>query len=106
MTQPCHKDTTLNQQCCDSKHKDREKRSRTQLHTKQTPAAAIPQHNTTPLRQHHYCKQHTPPHFPTHNKHTNTRAEEERTQHEMGGPDPKTGTPQHTPPPPFNTATE
>lgn len=22
MTQPCHKDTTLNQQCCDSKHKD------------------------------------------------------------------------------------
>nr|DAQ96227.1 MAG TPA: hypothetical protein [Caudoviricetes sp.] len=21
MTQPCHKDTTLNQQCCDSKHK-------------------------------------------------------------------------------------
>nr|DAN72614.1 MAG TPA: hypothetical protein [Caudoviricetes sp.] len=23
MTQPCHKDTTLNQQCCDSKHKGR-----------------------------------------------------------------------------------
>lgn len=45
MTQPCHKDTALNQQCCDSKHKDRRG-----------------ERNTVP-----------PPHFPTHDKHDNTR---------------------------------
>lgn len=50
MTQPCHKDTTPNQQCCDSKHKDRrEEQSGTQF------------------------RRRTPPHFPTHNRHVTTR---------------------------------
>lgn len=56
MTQPCHKDTTLNQQCCDREHKDgkREREGRDTI---------------------------TPPHFPIHNKHSNTQTEEERGQH-------------------------
>lgn len=45
MTQPCHKDTALNQQCCDNEHKDR-RGERGTVH---------------------------PPHFSTHNKHGNTR---------------------------------
>lgn len=43
MTQPCHKDTTLNQQCCDSKHKTEEE-SRAQFHHRTSP----PTTNTTP----------------------------------------------------------
>lgn len=38
MTYPCHKDTTLNQQCCDSKHNGEEKKSKTKH--------ALPSHNT------------------------------------------------------------
>lgn len=45
MTQPCHKNTTLNQQYCDNEHKGRRGGQ-----------------DTTP-----------PPYFPTHNKHGNTR---------------------------------
>ena len=41
MTQPCHKDTALNQQCCDSEHKDREHREENGDNTRQGG-----QHNT------------------------------------------------------------
>nr|DAS34302.1 MAG TPA: hypothetical protein [Caudoviricetes sp.] len=52
MTQPCHKDTTLNQQCCDREHKrwrgrirDRYNRSHETTHTPQRDSVA--QHSTT-----------------------------------------------------------
>ena len=89
MTQPCHKDTTLNQQCCDNKHKDRRG-----------------ERNTV-----------TPPHFPTHNKHSNTRQKRNKNDTKRAGQregerdnarcqtQPKHGAPQHTPHPPFNRAT-
>lgn len=38
MTQPCHKDTTLNQQCCDSKHRERrEEQNGTQFRHRTSP---------------------------------------------------------------------
>lgn len=54
MTQPCHKDTTLNQQCCDSEHtegwddtreRDNTKTGNTTTHT--TPALQQDRHATT-----------------------------------------------------------
>ena len=89
MTQPCHKDTTLNQQHCNSKHKS---------------GRAGEQDKT-------------PPHFPTHNKHDTTR--QKRNGNDTRGtgnvegsramqgarPSPNTGAAQHTPPPPFNGTT-
>lgn len=55
MTQPCHKHTTLNQQCCDSEHKDRSgKRKR--------------------IAEQDIAHHHTPSHFPT----CNTQHEKEQ----------------------------
>ena len=59
MTQPCHKDTTLNQQCCDSKHKEK---------------GGAEKQDTF----------HTPPHFSTHHTHGNTRQKRRRRQCEGG----------------------
>nr|DAV87848.1 MAG TPA: hypothetical protein [Caudoviricetes sp.] len=75
MTQPCHKHTTLNQQCRNSEHKDRRAR---QDKTRQ---------NTVPP--------HTP-HFPTHNKQGEAKQRTGTMQEER--PNTNTGTPQHTPP--------
>ena len=89
ITQPCHKDTPLNQQCCDNEHKDRRG-----------------ERDTVP-----------PPHFPTHNKHGNTRQKRNGNdtrgngQCEWGQDNVKCQTQsedrasQHTPLPPFNRAT-
>lgn len=49
MTQPCHKDTTLNQQYCDNKHKGREEYNRSHDTTHST-AAATRQQCCTPPR--------------------------------------------------------
>lgn len=85
MTQPCHKDTILNQQCCDSKHKER-KGEEGDTTVRNEITHAPPQHtplfvthtttNTTPECRTPMTR--TPPHFPTRNKHDITQTEEER----------------------------
>lgn len=54
MTQPCHKDTALNQQCCDSKHKDGGGERNTTFtmtpHTPHTPPSRSP-HTTHHTQQ-------------------------------------------------------
>jgi len=48
MTQPCHKNTTLNQQCCDSKHKDRRgERDRTEQNRTEH-SSTTAHHRTSP----------------------------------------------------------
>lgn len=47
MTQPCHKDTTLNQQCCNRKH-NTEENSRTQFHNEVTHRYSQRHHRTSP----------------------------------------------------------
>lgn len=75
MTQPCHNHTTLNQQRCNKEHKKgegrREEKRRgeekdTTIHNETTHTPQCAQHSSS-------TEQHTPPHFPTHNKHDNTR---------------------------------
>nr|DAS53848.1 MAG TPA: hypothetical protein [Caudoviricetes sp.] len=63
MTQPCHKDTTLNQQCCDSEHKKGGKEERnTTVHMRQhTPPQhdSVAQHGTARQQQHGSNAAHT-----------------------------------------------
>lgn len=57
MTQPCHKNTTLNQQCCDSKHKNGRRGKAESPHYQ----------NLTPHKHHPTLQTHTPtalPHTP------------------------------------------
>ena len=56
MTQPCHKDTTLNQQCCDREHKEGE-RGRKRMTDTTSPRPAI--HNTHPPTSHCIMPPHT-----------------------------------------------
>ena len=101
MTQPCHKDTTLNQQCRDREHKEGEGGKR------ETQPFTMRQHTL----QCRAAQQRTPPHFPTHNKHDTTQTEEgARTTQEgqdnaKGRTQSKHRASQHTPLPPFNRAT-
>lgn len=68
MTQPCHKDTTLNQQCCDSKHKGRKEAnntrgSRTTQDAGPNPNMGITAHTTPAIQQdHHANRRGTPTH--------------------------------------------
>ena len=69
MTQPCHKDTTLNQQCCDSEHKDvREEEGNTTFTTRPHTPQPTP-HNT-----------HRPPVLRT--QHSNTATRRRSGQHD------------------------
>ena len=70
MTQPCHKDTTLNQQCCDSKHNTYDARQRRCppplfYHTPHTTGRHTPSTSCRP--------RHAPPHFPIRNRHDSTQ---------------------------------
>ena len=53
MTQPCHKDTTLNQQCCDSEHKRRKGEGKKHNIHNETTHTALPfsAHNTATRRR-------------------------------------------------------
>lgn len=89
MTQPCHKDTTLNQQCCDNGHTRGVggESNRTQF---------TPTHNTHPAIH----NTHRPPHLTL--QHTTHKTEEEqdntREQNNMKGRTPSgDGALQHTP---------
>ena len=62
MTQPCHKDTALNQQCCDSKHKGRGEKERNTTFTMRphTPPQhdSIARHNTATATRQQCCTHH------------------------------------------------
>ena len=94
MTQPCHKDTPLNQQCCDNGHTRvaREESNRTQF----TPTQHTPRHSqahTTTLPH----PQHT-------TQRGSTTMQGEARQHKVPNQF-EDGAPQHTPLPPFNGTT-
>ena len=91
MTQPCHKNTPLNQQHCDNKHTRGQGKKVTRHSSRKAHHPAI--HNT-----HHHTSPHT-----THNTRGSKTMQGEARQHSA---DPiQDGTPQHTPLPPFNRAT-
>lgn len=77
MTQPCHKDTALNQQCCDREHKKgKGEEKNTTVHMRQhTPPQhdSVAQHGTAAATR-QQCR--TPPHFPAHNTQQKEGAEQ------------------------------
>ena len=115
MTQPCHEDTTLNQQCCNGKHITCNTRRRAE---EQNPPALLPPHTT-----HRTTRAHTIPHHTPHNKSTHHRTSPPTTnttphkqkrnednikrqgQYEGEAPVRTRGTTHNTPPPPFNETT-
>ena len=112
MTQPCRKDTTLNQQCCNRKHKTEGKGNTTFTmrphtpHTPHTPPSRSP-HTTQQYDNTHCAGQYTPPRFSTH--HALQKREQNnarRTGDNTRGGDPTRRQGQHTPPLPlFNETT-